>query len=93
VRKAGKKDLNQAAIVAALRDTGNAVMVSNQEGWPDLYVHHRRFMFQGYWLWLPVEVKRPGGILTPLQAELRDRAYFPVVSSVDEALALFGVQG
>jgi hypothetical protein len=50
-------------------------------------------MFQGYWLWLPVEVKRPGGILTPLQAELRDRAYFPVVSSVDEALALFGVQG
>ncbi len=92
VRKAGKKDLNQAAIVSALRAIGCEVRISNQEGWPDLYVHHRRFRFAEYALWLPVEVKRPRGHLTRLQADLRRRAWFPVVSSVDEALALFSVK-
>ncbi len=91
VRKAGRKDGPQAAIVSALQAIGRDVMVSNQKGWPDLYVHDRRFFYQDYALWLPVEVKRPRGHLTPLQATLRQRAYFPVVSSVDEALALFGV--
>jgi hypothetical protein len=89
VRKAGRKDSTQAAIVAALRAIGCEVRISNQEGWPDLYVHHRRFRFAEYALWLPVEVKRPRGHLTPLQADLRKVAWFPVVSSVDEALALF----
>ncbi len=92
MRKAGRKDSTQAAIVQALRAIGKDVMISNQEGWPDLYVHDRRFLFGDYALWLPVESKRPGGILTPLQADLRRRAWFPVVSSVDEALALFGVK-
>jgi hypothetical protein len=86
MRKAGKKDLNQAAIVAALRAIGCEVLICNLEGWPDLLCHKAG-------IWLPVEVKRPRGHLTALQGQLRRRAWFPVVSSVDEALALFGVQG
>jgi hypothetical protein len=82
VRKAGKKDLNQAAIVAALRAIGCEVLILNQEGVPDLLVG-------GRYGWTPVEVKRPRGKLTPLQVALRRRCWFPVVSSVDEALALF----
>jgi hypothetical protein len=84
VRKAGKKDLNQAAIVAALRAIGCEVLILNQEGIPDVLVK-----FKGEWV--PIEVKRPRGHLTALQGQLRRRAWFPVVSSVDEALALFGV--
>jgi hypothetical protein len=84
MRKAGKKDLNQAAIVAALRAIGCEVLILNQEGVPDLLVALRG-------QWTPVEIKRPRGKLTALQGQLRRRAWFPVVSSVDEALALFGV--
>jgi hypothetical protein len=86
MRKAGKKDLNQAAIVAALRAIGCEVLILNQEGIPDLLVYRQR---EG---WCPVEIKRPRGKLTPLQGNLRRRAWFPVVSSVDEALQLFGVK-
>jgi hypothetical protein len=86
MRKAGKKDLNQAAIVAALRQIGCGVIILNQEGVPDLLVNWRD-------RWHLVEVKRPRGQLTKAQAALRRRSWFPVVSSVDEALALFGVQG
>jgi hypothetical protein len=87
VRKAGRKDSTQAAIVSALRAIGCEVLVMNQEGVPDLLTHYRGG-------WIPIEVKNsPRGHLTPLQADLRRRAWFPVVSSVDEALALFGVQG
>jgi hypothetical protein len=82
MRKAGKKDLNQAAIVQALRAIGCEVLILNQEGIPDLLTHYRGG-------WLPVEVKRPRGHLTALQGQLRRRAWFPVVSSVAEALALF----
>jgi hypothetical protein len=85
VRKAGKKDLNQAAIVAALRAIGCEVLILNQEGIPDLLV-----AFRG--AWYPIEIKRPRGKLTALQGQLRRRAWFPVVSSVDEALQLFGVR-
>jgi hypothetical protein len=86
MKRAAKKDLNQAAIVSALRAIGCEVLILNQEGIPDLLTHYRGG-------WLPVEVKRPRGHLTALQVALRRRAWFPVVSSVDEALALFGVQG
>jgi hypothetical protein len=85
MRKAGKKDLNQAAIVAALRAIGCEVLILNQEGIPDLLIYKAH-------IWTPVEVKRPRGHLTPLQTALRKRCWFPVVSSVAEALALFGVK-
>jgi hypothetical protein len=45
MRKAGKKDLNQAAIVAALRAIGCEVLICNLEGWPDLLCHRA-----GVWL-------------------------------------------
>jgi hypothetical protein len=86
VRKAGRKDSTQAAIVAALRAIGCEVLILNQEGVPDLLLHHPAIG------WQPVEIKRPGGKLTGLQVNLQRRAWFPVVSSVDEALQLFGVK-
>jgi hypothetical protein len=82
MKRAAKKDLNQAAIVQALRAIGCEVLICNLEGWPDLLCHKAG-------VWLPVEVKRPRGKLTALQGQLRRRAWFPVVSSVAEALALF----
>jgi Holliday junction resolvase len=85
MRKAGKKDLNQAAIVAALRAIGCEVLILNQEGVPDLLVGRKG-------KWVVIEVKRPRGHLTSLQAALWRRCWFPVVSSVDEALALFSVK-
>jgi hypothetical protein len=91
MRKAGRKDSTQAAIVSALRAIGCEVLILNQEGVPDLLVHHRFGATKEGWYWTPIEVKRPRGKLTPLQIDLRRRAWFPVVSSVDEALALFGV--
>lgn len=85
MRRAARKDWPQAQIVRALRDIGVDVLVVNQEGVPDLLTHSRG-------RWLPIEIKRPRGHLTPLQAALRQRAPFPVVESVDQALALFGVR-
>lgn len=84
MRRAGRKDWTQAQIVSALRSIGVEVLILNQEGVPDLLTHSRG-------IWLPIEVKRPRGKLTPLQAALRRRAAFPVVETVDQALALFGV--
>lgn len=85
MRRAGRKDWTQAQIVSALRAIGVEVLILNQEGIPDLLVHSRG-------IWFPIEVKRPRGKLTPLQAALRKRAPFPVVDSVESALALFGVE-
>ncbi len=82
MRRAAKKDSTQAAIVQALRQIGCEVLILNQEGIPDLAVGRRGD-------WALVEIKRPRGKLTPLQGALRKRCWFPVVSSVDEALALF----
>jgi hypothetical protein len=87
MKRAAKKDLNQAAIVLALRAIGCEVLILNQEGVPDLLVHQP---YKEHWVL--VEVKRPRGRLTKMQKALQTRAWFPVVSSVDEALALFGVK-
>ena len=85
MRRAGRKDYNHQAIVAALRAIGVVVQVVNHEGLPDLLTFHRG-------QWLPIEIKRPRGRLTKDQAALRQVAPFPVVYSVSEALALFGVR-
>lgn len=84
MRRAGRKDWNQARIVAALRAIGVTVLVANQEGFPDLLTESRG-------VWLPIEIKRPRGKLTPLQRHLQQQAPYPVVESVEQALALFGV--
>jgi hypothetical protein len=86
MRKAGKKDLNQAAIVAALRAIGCEVLILNQEGVPDLLVGHRR----KNWL---LEVKTARGHLTEPQKRFFGRwcGQATVVRSVPEALLVFGV--
>ena len=85
MRTAGRKDRTQADIVKALRKVGAWVYVMNQNGVPDLLV-----FYQGRWF--PVEVKSPRGRFTlRQQAVWRHWPMFPVVRSVAEALALFGV--
>lgn len=92
MRRAAKKDWNQGAIVDALRAIGVTVFVLNAEGLPDLLTHdiRGRACSMGC-AWLPIEVKRPRGKLTPAQKGTRSIAPFPVVETVDQALALFGV--
>jgi hypothetical protein len=85
MRRAGRKDVVQAEIVDALEDIGITVVITNNPAEPDLLTHSR-----GHWL--PIEVKSPGGKLTPKQAQLYQQAPFPIVSTVEEALALFGVR-
>ena len=79
-----RRDANEAAIVAALRKIGVQVWRISAPGLPDLITHHR-------WTWRPLEIKRPGGSLTPAQRETFRTAPFAVVSSVIEAVRLFGV--
>lgn len=84
MRRAGRKDNTQAEIVKALREIGVTVFIVNQEALPDLLTHSRG-------VWLPIETKSPKGALTPAQERTYAQAAFPVVSSVGEALSLFGV--
>ncbi len=85
MKRAGRKDQTQAAIVQALRSIGVVVLILNQEGIPDLLTYHRG-------VWLPIEVKNgPRGHLTQAQNDLWDVAPFQIVSSVSQALYLFGV--
>ncbi len=91
MRRAGRKDLPQAAIVDALRAIGVVVRVVNQEGLPDLLVATvRPIEWKGFY-WYPIEVKQPREALTAPQQELYDMAPFPIVHSVEETLALWGV--
>jgi hypothetical protein len=87
--RAAKIDLNQPAIVDALRKVGVTVvsLASVGNGIPDLLAgKHDK-------VWL-IEVKGPKGKLTPAQVEFM--ATWPgvvhIVRSVDDALRLVGVQ-
>ena len=77
-----KRDANEAQIVIALEFWGVNVFRISGVGVPDLLTHWRG-------QWLPIEVKDPKGTLTPAQIKTQQRCPFPVVHSVDEALALF----
>lgn len=84
----------QAAIVDALRLLGCTVLVTTVRGWrgprgygatpgvPDLLVAR-----DGWFGWLGLEVKRPGGRISPAQAELERRGLIVVVRSVEDAIA------
>lgn len=86
MRRAGKRDAMEPYIIDALESIGVTVRRVNQEGLPDLLTHSRG-------RWLPIEVKSSArGILTPLQRDLHDVAAFPMVWTVEDALALFGVK-
>ena len=81
-----KRDQNEAAIVQALEAIGVTVLRLSGKGCPDLLCCR-----QG--VWLPIEVKRPRGRLTPAQRAVRQAAPFPVAESIEDALGLFGVRG
>ncbi len=77
-----RRDVNERAIVDALRAIGVFVFRISGPGIPDLLTYSRG-------VWLPIEVKSGTGKLTPLQQQAS--VTYPVVRSVAEALALFGV--
>lgn len=78
-----KRDLNEPAIVAALRAVGATVIQISAAGAPDLLV-----AFRGRWT--PLEIKRPRGKLTPAQRELWLIAQFPICETVEQALRAIG---
>lgn len=83
----GRKDGNQAAIVAALRAIGVRVRVLNEGyGLPDLLCYSAR---DGYRL---LETKMRRGQLTPGQVAFLELMPYNIVRSVDAALALYGVR-
>ena len=85
MRRAAKRDANEADIVAALERIGCVVRRVNDPGLPDLLVARGG-------TWLPIEVKDKGGKLTASQADLMRVAPFPVVSSVVDAVKLWGIR-
>lgn len=85
-RFAAKRDENESEIVQALTDIGLIVHRISTRGLPDLAVYSPSER-----LWRLIEVKMPDGTLRPAQADLMAVAAFPVVTSVAEALAVFGV--
>jgi Holliday junction resolvase len=82
VGQARRRDAIEGAVVDALRSIGVDVWRLSDPGVPDLLTRSRG-------VWLPLEVKSRTGVLTP--AQIRSAAGCPIVRSVAEALALFGV--
>lgn len=85
-RFSAKRDANEPEIVRALTDIGLIVRRVSTHGLPDLAVYSPSER-----LWRLIEVKMPKGDLRPAQADLMAVAPFPVVTSVADALAIFGV--
>jgi hypothetical protein len=84
MRRAGKKDGPQAAIVDALRKAGTCVEILNQEGKPDLLCWNGR---RGVRL---LEVKSHRGHLTTQQKQFT--IPFTVVHDEREALLAMGYE-
>jgi hypothetical protein len=84
MRRAAKRDMNEASIVQALEAIGVQVFRVSQPGHADLLTYRAG-------VWLPVEVKMPGEDLTTAQVAMRATAPYPVVETVAQALALFQV--
>jgi Holliday junction resolvase len=62
MKKAARKDANQAQLIADLRRLGASVSVLNGAGLPDLLVGHRRTNYL-------IEVKTARGVLTKPQCD------------------------
>ena len=86
VGQARRRDHAEQAIVDALMAIGAVVFRLSAPGCPDLLVG-----FRGKWM--PLEVKSATGTLTPLQWESWNDNPYPIVHSVDQALAAIGVPG
>lgn len=93
MRRAARTDENQAEIVAALRKAGCSVALTHKvaSGFPDLVVG-RRAGLAGPTSFL-LEIKKPGGRLTPDQQEFiaQWRGHYAVVESVEQALEAVGL--
>jgi hypothetical protein len=87
--RAGRRDANQPAIVAALRAAGVTVieMGGVGDGVPDLLAYRRS---HGLMRWL--EIKMPGGKLTKAQEKFHALVPVWVVHTADEALAACGIE-
>lgn len=81
--RAGRRDANQGAIVAALRAAGVTVieMGGVGDGVPDLLIYRQA---TGIMRWL--EIKMPGGRLTKAQERFHALVPVWVVYSVEDAL-------
>ncbi len=89
MRRAARVDRNQAALVAALRAVGASVTPTHfvGRGFPDLVVGLGGANFL-------LEVKTPVGELTQDEADFiaRWRGQIAVVRTIDEALAVLGLE-
>lgn len=80
-----KRDGTERRIIQALRKVGVQVFPISGRGLPDLLLFHR-----GRWSVLEVKASKKSR-LTDAQLNTRVTAPFPVVCTVEEALALFQV--
>ncbi len=81
-----KRDANEKAIRAAWLQCGIQSWPINVKGFADVIT------FSPQRGWLPVEIKSATGVLTPAQQVTAGSVPIPVVRTVAEGLALFGVQ-
>lgn len=88
MRLTGRVDGNQREIVEALRKAGCSVAILSDvgKGIPDLSVG-----YLGRTIWM--EVKSPGGKLTPAEEKFRDNWHgsYAIVHNIDEALEAMGI--
>jgi hypothetical protein len=100
---AGKRrDATEPPIISGLGGCGIIVKQLSQRGLPDLLTHCRHLTptllrwMEVNGVWMPMEVKVPGGEAPYIQRrrkaqyDLRAIAPFPIVSSLEEALAVYG---
>lgn len=88
MRRAAKVDSNHLEIVLALKQAGYLVSRVSDKALPDLWLTDPRAAHCG---WLPLEVKRADGVLTPAQERWHENhrgTAVRVVRSVEEALAV-----
>lgn len=85
MRQRARRDANESEIIRALERIGCVVYRVSAAGLPDTLTYR-------HGVWLPIEIKTARGRLTDAQTRTIAQTPFPVVSSVAEALALFGVR-
>jgi hypothetical protein len=80
-----RRDALEPCVIEALEEVGVTCLQLHGRGNPDLLTWSRG-------VWLPLEVKSgKAGTLTEAQEQSQQKAPYPIVRSVAEALALFGV--
>jgi len=89
MRRAAKRDSNEAEIVQSLEDLGLFVIKISQSGLPDLLVYDP-WAIHGPRL-LCLEVKTPSGTLTPAQQKSLLSLPRCIVRNPEEILPFYGV--